>query len=369
MRRALLLFLFVGLPLLVRVLPICADAQKIGLLRDGMFYVEAVPVRSFKATLTEKWVNPNIGNGNLYVFAPVLPELPGQGKVSTNLMVSGNDKLKAEKIVEESTGKRQMMELHIDSNELSLKSGIPFRLEYEGILYARTLKQGRAPEPVPELTEDERHRYLMVSTTMDYNNPEFLQWMDKQGLRRQGDEDVARFAHRVFRYLTRNGKYGGDTSGYEARRPSRVCKSLSTDCGGFSLLFAAVMRANGVPARTLFGRWTIPQTDEYGQYHVMAEFFVDKSGWVPVDISGMIVHKPKDPDAFLGTTDGRFIAFHIDTDLEPAKGFRHAWAQYLLLKWYGDGDFSKDHRVDSKWDVQCQPVTVIVPRLTSLIGY
>ena len=90
MRRALLLFLFVGLPLLVRALPSYADAQKIGLLRDGMFYVEAVPVRSFKATLTEKWVNPNIGNGNLYVFAPVLPELPGQGKVSTNLMVIPN---------------------------------------------------------------------------------------------------------------------------------------------------------------------------------------------------------------------------------------------------------------------------------------
>jgi Transglutaminase-like superfamily len=357
MRRALLLFLFVGLSLLVWVLPSYADAQKVGLLRDGMFYVEAVPVRSFKATLTEKWVNPNIGNGNLYVFAPVLPELPGQGKVLTNLMVSGDDKLKAEKIVEESTGKRQMIELRIDSNELSLKSGIPFRLEYEGILYARTLKQGRAPEPVPKLTEDERHRYLMVSTTMDYNNPDFLQWMDKQGLKRQGDEGVAKFAHRVFRYLTRNGKYGGDTSNYEARRPSRVCKSLSTDCGGFSLLFAAVMRANGVPARTLFGRWANSETDESKQFHVVAEFFVEESGWVPVDITRTIQNKPKDPDAFFGSSDGKHIAFHIDTDLEPAKGFRHGWAQNLLLKWYGGGDFNKDHRVDGKWDVQCQTIT------------
>jgi hypothetical protein len=304
--------------------------------------------------LTEKWVNPNVGDGNLYVFAPVLPELPGQGKVSTNLMVSGNDKLKAEKIVEESVGKRQMIELRINSNELSLKSGIPFRLEYEGILYARTLKQGKAPEPVPELTEDERCRYLMVSTTIDYNNPELLQWMDKQGLNRHGDEGVARFAHRVFRYLTRNGKYDSNTPAY---RPSRVYKSLSTDCGGFSLLFVAVMRANDVPARTLYGRWASSETDESKQVHVVAEFFVEKSGWVPVDISRTIQFKPKDPDAFFGTTDGKHIAFHIDTDLEPAKGIHYAWAQYLLLKWYGGGNLGKDHRVDRKWDVQCQPIT------------
>jgi hypothetical protein len=358
MRRALLLFLFVGLPFLVRALPSCADAQKISLLRDGMFHVEAVPVRSFKATLTDYWVNPNIGEGTLYVFAPVLPELPGQGKVSTNLTVSGNDKLKAEKIVEDGVDKRPMLRLRIDSNELSLKSGITFRIEYEGILYTRTLKQGMAPEPASKLTEDERHRYLMVSTTMDYNNPEFLQWMDEQDLKRHGDEDVARFAHRVFRYLIKKGKFGGDTSGYEARRPSRVCKSLSTDCGGFSLLFVAVMRANGVPARTLFGRWASSQTDETKQAHVIAEFFVEKSGWVPVDITRTIQFKPNDPDVFFGSSDGKHIAFHIDTDLEPAKGFRHAWVQYLLLKWYGDGDFNKDHRVDSKWDVQCQPITV-----------
>ena len=32
----------------------------------------------------------------------------------------------------------------------------------------------------------------------------------------------------------------------------------------------------------------------------MAEFFVPKSGWVPVDISGTLVHKPNDPNALFG---------------------------------------------------------------------
>jgi hypothetical protein len=357
MRRALLFFLFVVLPLFGCVLPTRADAPRFILPRDGTFYVEAKPVFAFKATLTENWVCPNAGEGTLNVFAPVLPELPGQRKVSTRLLVRGDDKLKAEEMVEEGIDKRPMLRLRIDSNELSPKSGIPLRLEYKGTLYARTLKLGKAPKAAAELTEYERHQYLTPSATMDCNDPEFLRWMNEQGLKRRGDEDTMQFAHRVFTHFIENGKFGGDTSNYEARRPSRVCKSLASDCGGFALLFAAVMRANEIPARTLFGRWAIPQTDEYGQYHVMAEFFVEKSGWVPVDISGTIVHKPKDPNAFFGSTDGKHIAFHIDTDLEPAKGFRHSWAQYMLLQWSGEGDFLKEHRVDSKWDVQCRPLT------------
>jgi hypothetical protein len=74
-------------------------------------------------------------------------------------------------------------------------------------------------------------------------------------------------------------------------------------------------------------------------------------GWVPVDIAGTLVHKPTDPNAFFGNTDGQFLTFHLDTDLTPAKDYRYSWAQYLLLQWQGAGDFEKERRVESKWDV------------------
>jgi hypothetical protein len=333
--------------------PTRALAQQTLVPRDGMFYVERKPVFVFKATLSEDWVCPQAGDGTLHVYAPVLPELPGQGKVSTRLFVAGNDDLKAEKVVE-SSNKRLMLGLHIKSAKLSPKSGIRLRVEYKGTLFARTLRRGKPRKRVPGLTKEERRQYLMTSATMDYDDPEFVRWMSNQGLKRQRNEQAMRFAHRVFTHFIRNGKYGGDTSGYQARRPSQVCKSFANDCGGLALLFVAVMRANDVPARTLFGRWAIEQTDSYGQHHVMAEFFVEKSGWVPVDVSGTLVHKPKDPNAFFGNTDGQFLTFHVDTDLEPAKGFGHAWAQYLLLQWAGGGDFWKEHRVDSKWAVARQ---------------
>jgi hypothetical protein len=319
--------------------------------QDGMFYVEAKPAFTFKATLSDNWLCPHAEDGTLDIYAPVAPELPGQRQVTTRLFVAGNDKLKAEELKEQSSSERAMLALHIKSDELSPKSGVRLRVEYEGTLCARTLVYGRPPKEVPDLTKEERHRYLMCSTTMDYNDPGFLRWMNDQGLKRRTDEQVTEFAHRVFSYLVKEGTYGGDTSSYEARRPSRVCKSLANDCGGFALLFVAVMRANDVPARTLFGRWAMQQTDSYGQHHVTAEFFVDKSGWVPVDITGTMPHTSEDPDALFGTTDGQFLAFHVDTDLEPAQGFQHAWAQYLLVRWQGTGDFGKDQKVVSKWDV------------------
>jgi len=316
-----------------------------------MFYVEPKPAFAFKATLAEDWVFPHAGDGTLHVYSPVLPELPGQGKLSTRLFVAANDKLKAEEVNEESINKRPMLALHIKSDALSPKAGIRLRVEYEGTLFSRTLKRGKPPKRVPELTKDERRRYLTTSVTMDHDDAEFLRWMSDQGLKRQKNEQAMRFAYRVFTHFITKAKYGGDTSSYETRRPSRVCKSFANDCGGLALLFVAVMRANDVPSRTLFGRWAIPQTDKYGQYHVMAEFFVEKSGWVPVDIAGSLGHKPKDLYALFGNTDGQFLAFHIDTDLEPAKDCRHGWAQYLLLQWQGTGDFGKEQRVESKWDV------------------
>jgi hypothetical protein len=333
-----------------------ALGQRFNVPRDGMFYVEAKPAFSFKATLAEDWTCPHVGDGTLHVYAPVLPELPGQGKVSTRLFVAANDKLRANKLTEGSADKRPMFALHIRSNELSPKARIPLRVEYEGTLFVRTLKRGKPPRAVPDLTPEERRRYLMTSVTMDHDDPGFRQWMSGQGLKRRKGEQAMAFAHRVFTHFIKTAKYGGDNSSYKARRPSQVCKSFANDCGGLALLFVAVMRANNVPARTLFGRWALSQKDSNSQYHVTAEFFVKKSGWVPVDVSGTIVHRPKNPNAFFGNTDGQHLAFHVDTDLEPAKGFRHAWAQYLLLQWAGTGDFWKEHRVNSKWEVKRGPV-------------
>src|SRR5262245_39588493 len=98
-----------------------AFAQRSNVPRDGTFHVEARPAFVFKVTLAEDWVCPHAGDGTLHAYAPVLPELPSQGKVSTRFFVAANNKLQAEEVTEEGNTKRKMLALPIPANELSPK--------------------------------------------------------------------------------------------------------------------------------------------------------------------------------------------------------------------------------------------------------
>jgi transglutaminase/protease-like cytokinesis protein 3 len=55
------------------------------------------------------------------------------------------------------------------------------------------------------------------------------------------------------------------------------------DCGGYSTLFVALARASGIPARVVVGGWASSSTKEYKNWHVWAEFYLEKIGWIPVD--------------------------------------------------------------------------------------
>jgi Transglutaminase-like superfamily len=330
-------------------------AQEFVVPRDGMFYIEQTPAFTFKATLVDDWTNTHGRDGELHVFAPVPPQLPSQTMTDAGLFIAGKEKEKPEEVTEAGEDRR-IFALHIKTDEQSSNAKTGLRLELQGTLFSRSLKRSEPPVPVPNLTPGERQQYLKSSVTMDYDDAEFVEWMNVQGLKRAKDEETMQFGHRVFMHFVKDGKFGGDTSTFESRRPSRVCKSLANDCGGLALLFVAVMRANDVPARTLFGRWAIQQTDKFDQAHVIAEFFVDKSGWVPVDIAGTVFNRPKDMHALFGNTDGQFLTFHVNTDLQPAKDFRDPWAQYLLLHWSGPGDFWKEHGYESQWNVTRNPV-------------
>jgi hypothetical protein len=337
-------------PIFFVLLTCAAGQQPEPPIADGDFHIEARPAFAFRASLVERWTSPHAGRGVLSVYAPLPPEIPGQEQGAGRLGVVGSAASRPEVVAERSLGRR-FLALRLRSDEVSLKSGVELRVEYTGTLYARKLSAGRPTHTAPPLSDRERHQYLAQSATMDHGQADFQRWLTTARLKREPGEGALQFGRRVFSYLVDHGTYTTTVSGYEARRPSRVVGAMSSDCGGLALLFVATMRANGIPARSLFGRWALPQTDAYGQFHVMAELFVDQIGWVPVDIAGTIVHHPKDRYAYFGNTDGTFITLHVDTDVEPVKGFHHGWAQYLLLRWYGTGDFWKDHDTESHWDV------------------
>ena len=100
---------------------------------------------------------------------------------------------------------------------------------------------------------------------------------------------------------------------------------MKSDCGGLTALFVAAMRASGVPARQLVGRWA--ETAEAGEKldgkewqkeHVKAEFYAAGVGWVPVDMS-VAVDLDRRPGSVrhFGRDNADFVCLHVDPDVRP----------------------------------------------------
>ena len=119
---------------------------------------------------------------------------------------------------------------------------------------------------------------------MDFKSPEFAAWLVEEGLRRRPDESPITFGRRVCDYVGNHLKWV-----YPAKldKVSVACRFTTGECGSFSQLFVALMRANGIPARSLRGRWVSPGNGplaaDKGEGHVKSEFYADGIGWVPVD--------------------------------------------------------------------------------------
>jgi transglutaminase-like putative cysteine protease len=88
-------------------------------------------------------------------------------------------------------------------------------------------------------------------------------------------------------------------------------------------LYVAALRANGIPARQLVGRWAQSAKKNemlYGkpwqQEHIKSEFYAGGIGWVPVDVS-VAVDYDKKPGSLkhFGDDPGNFLTFHFDADL------------------------------------------------------
>lgn len=87
------------------------------------------------------------------------------------------------------------------------------------------------------------------------------------------------------------------------------------DCAQFTALFVAWCRALGIPARAVVGTLI----DHPGlRAHVWGEFWVDGSGWVPVDPT--FGHSSGRPDSFFGHLPSDRFAFSYDLDV-PLPGY------------------------------------------------
>jgi transglutaminase-like putative cysteine protease len=285
------------------------------------YTLETHEAKRIEATLTYAARYDQLQAREWIVFVAQAPETSGQKKVKTRVEPKGDS------ITERGEFKRALLLVRIPAKTVALSEGFRVRVIYEATLYARKLVPvaADAKQPAaPELPEKVRKAALAAAGDIDHETPAFRQWLKEEKLTRGPKETDLDFARRGFLALRGKFKYEFRNNGAMDRLASSVCKSSGSDCGGLSALFAAVMRASGVPARELVGRWARSDdpaetlgSEPYHQWHIKAEFFAKGIGWVPVDLASGVLHdKSAEGLRFFGDDPGDFLTFHLDTDLE-----------------------------------------------------
>lgn len=117
------------------------------------------------------------------------------------------------------------------------------------------------------------------------------------------------------------------------------------DCGNLSAVYASLLRCKGVPARL------VVTVRPDGTHHVWNDFFLERYGWVPVDVT--MKHDHPDGDFFgYCAGDGIVMSFDLCSELS-ADGLTPFTADLLqtFFYWYrrsAGSEVSAVQRVDSR---------------------
>ena len=276
------------------------------------------PAANVTATYTYTVSAPDLTAKEWVMLVPRPPELPGQ-------KISSVRTLPASRLVADlGPLKRPLLRVRVSADTAALAKGITLEARYQATLYSRQLIRrgdGDGMPAAPALLESERRLFLRRTSQFDYTNDVLWHWLTSNRLTRGEREGEVDFARRVFQVIAKGFHY--EYLGQQDRSAPHVCVVGKSDCGGMAVLFVTALRAQGIPARALAGRWAKSAVKDdkigaipYYQEHVKAEFFAQGVGWVPVDLSSAVLHD-KSPDklAFFGNEHGDFITLHLDNDV------------------------------------------------------
>ncbi len=323
---------------------------------EAGYKLEMVETRRIEAVLTYVIRAPKLTAKEWILVAGRAPALPGQSNVSTTLTPAGSP-------TEELRLHRPILEAFVPVRDSELQKGIAVRATYQALLRSRRLVSARPHEEggrPPELTRAERLAALGPSDTFDFKNGKFQKWLDDSRLRRKKGEHDIDFARRVFLHVKGTYTYKFPT-GHDGKASS-TCVARHGDCGSLSAVFVSALRANGIPARALVGRWAQSKKPgdkvgdlPYYQAHTKAEFFAEGVGWVPVDQSQALDDKAVGGLAFFGNDRGDFLVQNVDFDVVvDTKRFGRKTVSHLqgILYWTtGQGSFDGS-KVSEDWQVR-----------------
>lgn len=126
-------------------------------------------------------------------------------------------------------------------------------------------------------------------------------------------------ARAIYDYVVDTMAYDKSGTGWGRGDIYWACDAKRGNCTDFHALFIGLARASGIPAKFAIG-FPIPAdrgAGAIGGYHCWSEFYLDGTGWVPVDASEARKH-PEKRAYFFGAHDENRVQFSIGRDLELA---------------------------------------------------
>lgn len=299
-----------------------ADAKKPEVTRWKFESVETV---LFEGELSFRVSGQNMDVKEWGIFTCKAPELPTQKNVQTKVQVL-NAKTAPVPVRDFSPLMRTVYLSRLPVKEAINKDLIDVKVSYQAELIARKLVPATADMPVVKvepLKEQEKNLYLMEWGDVKFKDKEFQTWMENNKLIRQAGERDLDFARKVFRQI--NYKLDFDLAENMDRKSTAVSIMMKSDAGGISNLFVAILRANKVPARSLWGRMVMTAAEMEkqkikgsNQMSVRCEFFAEDIGWVPADPGSALYSKKNkiDPDTCFGIDYAAFFSQHVDPNID-----------------------------------------------------
>ena len=138
-------------------------------------------------------------------------------------------------------------------------------------------------------------------------------------------------ARDIYEYVFRTMKYDKSGTGWGHGDTLWACDSKHGNCTDFHSVFISMARAEKIPARFQMG-FSIPADQHAAEvpgYHCWAEFYLDSTGWVPVDVSEAWKH-PEKHDYFFGAHDVNRVQFTDGRDLKLMPAQDGAPLNYLV---------------------------------------
>jgi transglutaminase-like putative cysteine protease len=131
-----------------------------------------------------------------------------------------------------------------------------------------------------------------------------------------GDTTALEEARHIYDYVIATMRYDKSGEGWGRGDAVWACTSKRGNCTDFHSLLIGMMRASGIPARFEIG-FPLPEGKSEGDipgYHCWAEFYLQGTGWVPVDASEAWKN-PAKRDYFFGAHDVNRVFFTYGRDI------------------------------------------------------